>query len=101
MRDLAAAAAEIRGGDLTRTVDTSGNDEIADVASAFAVMTDSLLHVVHEVQRTAREIHGSAQSLALSSEEMDAMASEIAGAAQEIARGAERQSAELSRTDQR
>ncbi|NIL99499.1 MAG: HAMP domain-containing protein [Acidobacteria bacterium] len=101
MRELAAAAVEIRSGDLTRTLDTSGNDEISDVASAFAVMTDSLMHVVHEVQRAASEIHASAESLALSSEEMDGMASEIAAAAQEIARGAESQAAELSRTDKR
>jgi len=101
MRELAAAAAEIRNGDLTRTVDTSGNDEVADVASAFAVMADSLMHVVHEVQRAAAEIHDSAQSLAQSSDEMDGMASEIAGAAQEIARGAESQANELSRTDKR
>jgi len=101
MRDLAAAAAEIREGDLTRTLDTSGNDEIADVASAFAVMADSLVHVVHEVQRAAVEIHSSAESLAQASEEMDGMATEIAGAAQEIARGAESQTAELSRTDKR
>jgi methyl-accepting chemotaxis protein len=101
MRELAAAAAEIRSGDLTRTLDTSGNDEIADVASAFAVMTDSLMHVVHEVQRAAGGIHASAESLAQSSGEMDGMASEIAGAAQEIARGAESQTAELSRTDSR
>ena len=38
MRDLAQAAGKIRAGDLTRSIDTSGNDEIADVASAFAVM---------------------------------------------------------------
>jgi len=101
MRELAAAAAEIRKGDLTRTLDTSGNDEVSDVASAFAVMADSLMHVVHEVQRAALEIHGSAESLAQSSEEMDGMASEIAAAAQEIARGAESQTAELSRTDKR
>lgn len=101
MRQLASAAAEIRSGDLTRTLDTSGNDEIADLAGAFAVMADSLMHVVHEVQRAAGEIHSSAESLAASSEEMDGMATEIAGAAQDIARGAESQAAELNRTDKR
>ena len=101
MRELAAAAAEIRKGDLTRTLDTSGDDEVSDVASAFAVMAESLMHVVNEVQRAAVEIHSSAESLAQASEEMDGMASEIAGAAQEIARGAESQAAELSRTDKR
>ncbi len=101
MRELAAAAAEIRSGDLTRTVDTTGNDEVSDVASAFAVMADSLMHVVHEVQRAAAEIHSSSKLLAQSSDEMDGMATEIAGAAQEIALGAESQAAELSRTDKR
>jgi methyl-accepting chemotaxis protein len=101
MRQLAAAASDIRNGDLTRTLDTAGNDEVADLAGAFSVMADSLVHVVHEVQRAAIEIHSSAESLAQSSEEMDGMASEIAGAAQEIARGAESQSAELHLTDRR
>ena len=101
MRDLAKAASEIQQGDLTRRVETSGDDEISDVATAFAVMIESLLHVVHEVQRAAAEIHASAESLAQASDELDGMASEIAGAAQQIAIGAENQSDELSRTDKR
>jgi len=101
MRALAAAAAEIRSGDLTRTLDTSGNDEISDVASAFAVMAEGLMHVVHEVQRAATEIHTSTQSLAQTSNEMDGMASEIATAAAGIAAGAESQMIELGRTDHR
>ena len=101
MRDLAKAASEVQQGDLTRRVETSGNDEISDVATAFAVMIESLLHVVNEVQRAAAEIHASAESLAQASDELDGMASEIAGAAQQIAIGAENQSDELSRTDKR
>ena len=101
MRELARAAALIRDGDLTRKLDTAGNDEIADVASAFSVMVDSLMHVVHEVQRAAAGIHGSAASLALASDEMDGMATEIAGATQQIAAGAEDQAKELERTDRR
>ena len=101
MRDLAKAASEVQQGDLTRRVETSGNDEISDVATAFAVMIESLLHVVNEVQRAAAEIHASAESLAQASDELDGMASEIAGAAQQIAIGADNQSDELSRTDKR
>ena len=87
MRELAKAAGEIRRGDLTRGLNTSGSDEIAEVAGAFAGMTESLTHVVVEVQREAAGIHQAVDQLADASAEMDKMASEIAVAASRIACG--------------
>jgi methyl-accepting chemotaxis protein len=98
MRELAAAAAVIRTGDLTRRVDTAGNDEIAEVARSFAVMTDSLMKVVIEVQSTAEQVYGSTVALSGASQEMNATTVGIATAAQEIARGAEEQASRVSRT---
>ena len=101
MRALAAAAAEIRRGDLTQPIDTHGDDEIAELAIAFSVMTEGLLHVVHEVQRATDGIHNTAQSLADASDGMHATTSEIAQATQDIARGAETQATELKETESR
>ena len=99
MRALADAAAQVRSGDLTHPIDTRGNDEIAELAIAFSVMTQGLLHVVLEVQKATDEIHGSAQQLADASEEMDRSTEEIASATREIAAGAETQSNELHKTE--
>jgi methyl-accepting chemotaxis protein len=97
-RALAAAAALIREGDLTQRVETSGNDEIAEVARSFSVMKESLTNVVLEVQATAGRINDSALSLSATSQGMNSTTSEIATTAEEIARGADEQAGQVSRT---
>jgi methyl-accepting chemotaxis protein len=97
MRDLAAAAADVSRGDLSVTVDTGGNDEIAEVARAFVLMADSLADIVREVRGTAVRIHILSQSLARSAGEIDGRTAEIAAASEEIAGGAGLQAEEVSR----
>jgi methyl-accepting chemotaxis protein len=96
MRRLAEAAARIRNGDLTERVETHGKDEIAELACSFAVMADSLLNVVLQVQATATRVHTSALALSAATAGMDETAREIAGATGEIARGAELQAREVA-----
>lgn len=98
MRALAAAAAVVRSGDLTLHIDTSGDDEIAEVARVFASMAESLRNIVVEVQDTAETINASARKLSETSDRLDESTREIAGATQEIARGAEGQASEVVRT---
>lgn len=98
MRRLAKAAAELRRGDLTQTLNTSGHDEIAEVTRSFGVMTESLLNIVIEVQATAEAINASAETLSSSSEGLNSTTEEIATTAHEIAEGAERQAREVAKT---
>jgi methyl-accepting chemotaxis protein len=95
MRALAAAAAMIRDGDLTRRIDTSGNDEIADVARSFAVMAESLLNVLQRVRLTAETINASARRLSVTSDAMSASSQEITGTTDAIARGVEQQATQV------
>jgi methyl-accepting chemotaxis protein len=96
MRELAAAAALIRSGDLTQRINTRGRDEIAGLARSFAVMTESLLNIVHQVQSTAERIHASAFSLSATSEGMNSNTREIAGATRAIASGADQQANQVA-----
>ncbi|MCP3902291.1 MAG: methyl-accepting chemotaxis protein [Planctomycetes bacterium] len=98
MRDLAAAARVISAGDLTHRVETSGNDEVAELARAFSAMTESLLRIVAEVQRTADRIRESAEVLSEGSRELDNATSGIASAAENIAGGAELQVTRVTQT---
>ncbi|HET9620346.1 MAG TPA: methyl-accepting chemotaxis protein [Kofleriaceae bacterium] len=70
-------AQRISAGDLRHDIDTSGTDELGDLARAFDEMTTSLRRVVTEVV-------GAAHTVATGSEEMSSTAKQIAdGAAQQ------------------
>jgi methyl-accepting chemotaxis protein len=98
LRHLAAAAARISKGDLTLRVETRGSDETAELARSLSIMTESLLNVVLEVQRTADQISSSAQSLSNASGEINSATEEIATTGREIARGAEDQANQVLNT---
>lgn len=49
IRELATAAEAVAGGDLDRTIDSEGDDEIGRASRAFNVMTDSLRKTLAEL----------------------------------------------------
>ena len=98
IRELVAATSLISGGDLTRRVDTRGEDETADLARSFTSMLESLLNIVLQVQTTAERIQESARALSTNAEEMNAATAGIALAAESIARGADEQAREVAHT---
>jgi methyl-accepting chemotaxis protein len=98
IRDLAAASSVISRGDLTRRIDTAGDDETAELARSFSAMLESLLNVVFSVSTTAEKIQESARALSQASEEMHASSEDIAETAREIAHGAEEQASQVART---
>lgn len=98
IRELAAASAVISGGDLTRRITTRGTDETAELARSFAVMLESLLGVVLEVQDTSEKVNASAQSLSVSAAEMNATTEEISGTARAIRDGADEQAGRIEET---
>jgi methyl-accepting chemotaxis protein len=60
-RDLALAIAQ---GDLTRTVDTRGQDEAAELLQALAQMQAALGGLVGEVRQASENIHGASNEVA-------------------------------------
>ena len=98
IKELAAAAAVISSGDLTRVVAVDGNDETAELARSFGTMLESLLVVLKEVRGTADRVYESALSLSRTSEDVNGATEGIAQATRAIALGAESQVEDVVRT---
>ncbi len=45
-----------QGGDLTRSIEIKGNDEIADLANAFNLFMESTSHIIDQVKKSSSEI---------------------------------------------
>jgi methyl-accepting chemotaxis protein len=86
---LSSVAREVASGDLTKEIDTSGDEEVAELANAFKSMVWELKGIVGLVQQGALSLNGSAKNLSSSAQQMSASAEEIASATEHIAKGAE------------
>jgi methyl-accepting chemotaxis protein len=103
VKRLAAAAAVISQGDLTRRpadADPQAGDEITTLTASFSRMTECLLNIVVEVRANAATIRDAAFSLSNASEEMNQRTESIAKATHRIAVGTEEQSSQVVRTSE-
>ena len=76
LRETIAAAQRIAAGDLEYKVDSTGRDELGELARAFEDMVENL-------RRVARELTSAATSVATGSEQMSATAAQLAEGASE------------------
>jgi methyl-accepting chemotaxis protein len=89
LREMAAAAARIAGGDLTATVSPrSARDALA---GAFNDMIGALRTVVRDLSDAVEETRGASADLASTSHQTGRAVEEIAGAMTEVAEASERQ----------
>ncbi len=96
---LAAAADEIRAGDLTRPIEVEvEDDESGVVARAMVTMRHGLVEIIAEVRQTADRIGESARSLTEVSAQITAATTEIARTSQEIAADADLQARRVNQT---
>ena len=98
LTELARAASVISRGDLTRAVRIKGDDETAQLARSFSMMSESLQNIVLEVSSVAEQINGSAQSLSSTATELNHTTDEIAETTRQIADGAEQQARQVAGT---
>jgi methyl-accepting chemotaxis protein len=98
LRSLAEATGRISRGDLRVELVTTGDDETAELARAFATMVDEMLRVLIEVQATAERLAESTQALSATSERMHAVTADIAGTTRGMAHGAEVQAHQIQLT---
>ena len=98
IRHLAAAATELRRGDLRARAQVRSRHEVGELAGAFNAMADSLLGVLREMQVTATQVADAASILSNGSRELDRATGEVARSTREIADGAERQVESVQRT---
>ncbi|MDU9393547.1 methyl-accepting chemotaxis protein [Pseudomonas sp. zfem002] len=112
LREAEEAMATIASGeaDLTRRLDTHGNDEITRLGQHFNRFTGQLQEVVVRLREAARELDGSAASVGSSAEQaqqrseqqslqMEQVATainEVSYAVQDVAKNAEQASSEMS-----
>lgn len=91
VRELGAAAARISEGDLTHRAMIHGKDEIGRLGNSFNAMSDSLRHLLTEVQDVSMQVAASSQELTASAEQTSKATEQIAESIQEVAEGATRQ----------
>jgi methyl-accepting chemotaxis protein len=96
VRQLAAAAEEIKRGDLTAEVAGSGKDEVGRLARAFGDMTASLRTVIGQIHSGADGVQAAADAISGSAAAGIQGAAQIAAAAQKLSAGAEHQQSSLN-----
>ena len=89
LKEMAAAAERLAGGDLT--VEVEPKSERDTLGNAFSRMATNLRQTIGQVSGAATVLSSSSQQMAASSEETGKAVSEIAQAVGEVAEGAERQ----------
>lgn len=67
---MVARFQDISEGDLTQTVDVTGNDEIAALATAFNGFVEKINQTISEVGTAAQEVAGAAMGIAATSEDI-------------------------------
>ncbi|MGE5517124.1 MAG: methyl-accepting chemotaxis protein [Bacteroidota bacterium] len=97
-RGLAQAgslAQAVAGGDLTRTAEIKGNDEVTDLLGHVNEMVDKLRTIVGEVLSASDNVSSGSQELSATAEEMSQGVSEQAAAAEEASASMEQMAANI------
>lgn len=97
-RGLAVAGSMVQsvaGGDLTRTAELNGNDEITDLLAHVNDMVDKLRTIVGEVTSASQNVSSGSEELSASSEEMSQGATEQAASAEEASASMEQMAANI------
>lgn len=81
----------VANGDMTIQSGIQTRDEIGILAKSFNTMTESIRHLMLNVDQASQEVSGTAERLAGSSEEASASSEEVSRAVSEIAEGATEQ----------
>lgn len=100
-RGLAEAvqlARSIAGGDLRKTPQISGNDEVTDLLKAQSEMTQRLRDVVANVNHATRNVASGATQMASTSEELSKGATEQASSTEETSSAVEQMAANIKQT---
>ncbi len=92
------AAGAIAEGDLTRSTEVTGNDEIADLLRAFATMEKRLRDVVAQVSSGSVAMSAGAQQLSASAEQLSQGSTEQAASTEEASSSMEEMAANVKQT---
>jgi methyl-accepting chemotaxis protein len=90
-----ALAQAVAGGDLTRTAEIKGNDEVTDLLGHVNEMVAKLRAIVGEVLSASENVSSGSQELSATAEEMSQGVSEQAAAAEEASASMEQMAANI------
>jgi methyl-accepting chemotaxis protein len=93
-----AAASAIAEGDLTRSTEVTGNDEIADLLRAFGTMEKRLRDVVTQVSGGSVAMLAGAEQLSASAEQLSQGSTEQAASTEEASSSMEEMAANVKQT---
>lgn len=96
IKSIEIAALRLKEGDLTHRVEVVGRDEIAQTASAFNDLIDTLQYSVKKVVHVAKSVGDSAEELVVTSDREAHGANEQAGAAVQAATTMENMSQDIA-----
>jgi len=80
IRDAVSLAEAVAGGDLTRRIESSANDETGALLRALRHMSDSLVRIVSEVRGGTTSIHGAAGEISAGNFDLSSRTEEQAAA---------------------
>ncbi len=80
---LARAAAGMASGDLRQQIDSSGTDEVGDLARSFATMAEMLTNLLKDLRGAAADMEREATNVLATSSQQSTMANEQASAIHE------------------
>lgn len=93
IKDIANAARQIAGGDLTgQQVKVNSNDEVGELAESFNTMLSRLKEMVEQVGITSKNVAASAEEFRSAAEQSSQISQQVAEAIQDVAVGTEEQS---------
>lgn len=95
--ELSSAVAE---GDLTRTAELRGNDEVTDLQRALNSMVEKLREVVGDVAGSARNVASGSEEMSSSAEQLSQGATEQASSTEEASSSMEQMAANIKQSAQ-
>lgn len=99
LQSIVAAANDIADGNLRdKQISYNGNDEIADLVTAFSGMTRNLRTIVTQVAKSAEHVASSSEQLNASAEQSAQAAGQVAETVTEVAAGAASQGEAVGHT---
>ncbi|PAQ13508.1 chemotaxis protein [Bacillaceae bacterium SAOS 7] len=91
LKKLIHAAQKVSEGDLTESVEVTSKDEIADLASSFNKMTDSLQTLLRHISEGSSHLASASEQMAAHSEQAEHSTTEVTHRMAHVANGSDRQ----------
>ncbi len=94
--EMLQVSRKVADGDLTVKIQSNQTDEVGQLSTTIQGMTDNLKTIIGKLQKSARKVSITSQSLSESSKTMKATTDQIASTSQDIAKGVGQQATDMT-----